>query len=436
MKKALVFLGIVFIMLSLGCIGLFVYYRNFNIEKLGIKSVTYSNNTFKIKVSDYYGDMSCGAKLKSSDDLVLNSFNGNTCEYKIKKPGNYELYVENKSGTRKINGFDKVYSYSLKTKKRKYYLAVGDSVKIKYNYITVGNSSIGLKSKNKKIAYVKGNRIYAKSSGTTKVTFGDEEITVIVTDLIDKMPKEYNYDRYYLDCGEFSSDEAKLLDEILNDRVKTAGEKTRAGVVAAARFLTLEFPYRINYFSENGRLGPPYSRIADGEGRYYHKGLYLSEDKYADINPSVKGPAMWGCTMFSKPSKAKRKNGLDCSGFTTWAVLNGGFDIGDLPAYSGPSSSHNLNNIGEFRELTYELVMSDKIKAGDLLGEVSVSEGHSALVVGVDKNNYYVAESLWIPPYGVNINTYSREEIANKFETVNLMDSYYKKDGNYTAMWY
>ncbi len=436
MRKVLLFLAILFIILSFACIVFFVYYHNFNIDKLKVKNVTYSDNTFKIEVSDYYGDMSCGAKLKSSDDLVLNSFDGNTCEYEIKKPGSYELFVSNSSGTKKIKGFDKVYFYTLKTKKKKYYLAVGDSVKISYSYITVGNSFVGLKSKNKRIAYVKGNKIYAKSSGTTKILFGDEEITVVVTKLIDRMPKEYNYDRYYLDCGEFSSDEAKLLDEILADRVKTAGEKTRAGVVAAARFLTLEFPYRINYFSENGRLGPPYSRIADGEGRYYHKGLYLNKDKYGDISPSVKGPAIWGCSMYSKPSKAQRKNGLDCSGFTTWAVLNGGFDIGDLPAYSGPNSAYNLNDVGENHRLTYDLAMSDKIKAGDLLGEVSVSEGHSALVVGVDKKNYYVAESLWIPPYGVNINTYSREEFANKFETVNLMDSYYKKDGNYTAMWY
>lgn len=70
------------------------------------------------------------------------------------------------------------------------------------------------------------------------------------------------------------------------------------------------------------------------------------------------------------------------------------------------------------------------------MGEVSNSEGHSAIVVGVDKNNYYVAESLWISPLGLNVNTYKKSELNNYFETVNLMDSYYKKSGNYTAMWY
>ena len=436
MKKVCIFFAVFFIIVSFISFGLFIHYRNFDINKLVVKSVNYSNNTFTIEVSDYYGNMYCGVKSKTADDLVMNSFNDNTCKYKITKPGNYDLYIENETGTRKITGFDKVYSSVLKTKKRKFYLAEGDSVKLSYSYVSVGDSSMYFKSNNKKIAYVKNGVLYAKSSGTTKITFGKEIIDVVVTDLIDKMPKEYNYNRSYISCGVFSTKEAVLLDEILFDRVKTAGEGTRAGVVAAARFLTLEFPYRINYFSENGRLGPPYAKIADGEGRYYHKGLYLSTDKYEDISHSIKGPAMWGCPMYSKPSKKKRSNGLDCSGFTTWAVYNGGFDIGDLPAHGGNSAAYNLNDIGKEVRLTYDIAMSDKIKAGDLLGEVTVSEGHSALVVGVDDNYYYVAESLWIPPYGVNINKYKRSELANNFETVNLMDSYYKKQGNYTAMWY
>lgn len=145
---------------------------------------------------------------------------------------------------------------------------------------------------------------------------------------------------------------------------------------------------------------------------------------------------MWGCSMYSKPSGKYRKNGLDCSGFTTWAILNGGFDIGDLPAHAGKNSAYNLNDIGKEVKLTRKVALSGKIKAGDLLGEVTVSEGHSALVVGIDDDYYYVAESLWISPLGVNINKYKKGDVHKYFETVNLMDSYYKKQGNYTAMWY
>lgn len=53
---------------------------------------------------------------------------------------------------------------------------------------------------------------------------------------------------------------------------------SRAGVAEAARFLTLEFPYRIGYFNENGRLANPPK--VDCEERYYHKGLYLHSSRF------------------------------------------------------------------------------------------------------------------------------------------------------------
>ena len=81
------------------------------------------------------------------------------------------------------------------------------------------------------------------------------------------------------------------MDAILEDRVNDAGYQTRAGVVAAARFLGLEFPYRINYFTENGRMDSCYGGKIDGEGRYYHKGLYLDESRFSQIEKSWAGPA-------------------------------------------------------------------------------------------------------------------------------------------------
>ena len=44
----------------------------------------------------------------------------------------------------------------------------------------------------------------------------------------------------------------ELFDELEN-KINNTGYKTRAGVVEAARFLTLNLPYKINYFYENGR---------------------------------------------------------------------------------------------------------------------------------------------------------------------------------------
>ena len=67
--------------------------------------------------------------------------------------------------------------------------------------------------------------------------------------------------------------------------------------VVAARFLTLELPYRIPYFYENGRVSDTGVHFVDGEGRYYKKGLYLAESKKKDIIASWTGPAIWGCPL-------------------------------------------------------------------------------------------------------------------------------------------
>lgn len=429
-KKKFLLFAFLCMLASCFCFAFFNYFRVFDINKIDVKSIKYKNKNFTIKVSDFYGPMECSV----TDDVKKAkwvSVKGNVCKYEIKKFGDYDIYFKNNSGVKKINSVNKLFYVSVK--KKKYYIATGNSVKFLYDYVSVGGKP-KIKSNNSSIAYVKDDRIYTKASGKTDINIDSEKVNVVATNLIDKMPKNYNYDRSYLYCNAFSSSEAKLLDEVLFDRVKEAGEKTRAGVVAAARFLTLEFPYRISYFSENGRLIGG-AALVDGEGRYYHKGLYLSEDKFDDIKYTYKGPAIWGCSIYSKPSKGDRRNGLDCSGFTTWVVLNGGFDIGDLGA-RGKHPGDDLNQFGKEVQLTREIAMSNKIKAGDLLGEVSKSDGHSAIVIGVDNNNYYVAESLWEYPLGVNVNTYKKSDFANHFETVNLMDSYYKKQGNYTAMWY
>ena len=132
------------------------------------------------------------------------------------------------------------------------------------------------------------------------------------------------FDKEELKCGIYSKEENDLLDKILKDRINDAGYKTRAGAVEAARFLSMEFPYRIRYFSENGREA---TNGVQGEGRYYNEGLYLDESRFVNIKKPLRGPQPWGCQLWSDPSEGYRANGLDCSGFVSWAFLNGGFDM-------------------------------------------------------------------------------------------------------------
>ena len=136
---------------------------------------------------------------------------------------------------------------------------------------------------------------------------------MLVTDLI-SVPDPDTYSKPLLVGDVYSVEQEALLDEILASRVEQAGEKTRGAVVAAARFLTLEFKQRVPYFYENGRL-KPYGgggAYADGEGRYYHKGLYLTSAKYAELDPRgiAYGPAHWGAPLMNWEDKY----GYSCAG--------------------------------------------------------------------------------------------------------------------------
>lgn len=280
--------------------------------------------------------------------------------------------------------------------------------------------------------------ITGKGNGKTKVILTDKdgnrnELDLVVTNLINK--PNWNKNKKYLECKVYNLEQSQLLDEILFDRIDKAGYKTRAGVVAAARFLTLEFPYKIDYFFENGRVNDSGSHYADGEGRYYHRGLYLHESKFNDIRYVFAGPVIWGCPLtnyedFGKYVKGKKMpNGLDCSGFVTWTLLNGGFDVGDYGAGETPAPNQ-MTDLGERVKVTRDLVLSNKIKAGDLVNWW----GHIGIIIGVDNNNYYVAESL--DTYeGLVMKTYKKSNFHNDWTFVMLMDSVYLEDGNYTNMW-
>ena len=311
-----------------------------------------------------------------------------------------------------------------------------DKIKLNVSYETLGyvEDDITWTSSDENIASVNDGVVTGKSNGTATITAEIDgksvKSTITVTSLITKRPTSgFDFNKPKLTCNVFSKKENDLIDTILKFKVNKVGNKTRAGVVEAARFLTLDFPYRINYFYENGRLT---GNKVDGEGRYYHKGLYLDESRYDDIGKTSKGPKTWGCSLYSYPDGRKSKNGLDCSGFVTWAILNGGFNPGDIGA--GITRVKDLTDLGVKKKITTSLAKGNTIKVGDLLHNYW-SGGHIAIIVGIDKNYYYVAQAVWFDEVGVIINKYKKSELKNKFKEVILMDKYYKKDGNLTDMW-
>ncbi len=127
-------------------------------------------------------------------------------------------------------------------------------------------------------------------------------------------PNTVNNDRPRLTtCGTFDGNEIAIYNYILESRISNAQTK-REKVVAAARFLAIEFPYRIVYYMNDIIAKYP------TQGHYYQKGLYLN---------SSNG---WGCSIKKEKDFSSLNfitgnfypNGLDCSGFITWAFYNGG----------------------------------------------------------------------------------------------------------------
>lgn len=316
------------------------------------------------------------------------------------------------------------------------YLPVGESYQLDYKLNTNMKKSkyvLSYTSSNDEVVSVDENGLVTcLSDGEARISITVESfekyIDIVSTSLI-QIPNENNiYNKPLVKCGMYSKEDNDLLDEILEYRINKVGLKTRAGVVAAARFLTLELPYRINYFYENGRL----ANGVDGEGRYYHKGLYLNENKYDDINDVAEGKTIWGCPLFSYEEDTYSDNGLDCSGFVSWVLLNGGFDSGDLGAGAKDLDGYSFYNIADKEDNDINNIKA--LKAGDLVHN-DKANGHIGIVIGIDDDYIYVAQAIWYDTRGVVVTKYTYDEFVDDWLEVIYMDSYYEENGNYTAMW-
>ena len=348
------------------------------------------------------------------------------------------LYYKNKN----ITETELIKEYNINFNKEKYYLGLNETIDI----------IIDNKNYTKIDLYIEDETIATLDKRTiTGINYGETEIVIVlpnnktitskiyVVKGLVKRPQEFDTEKEYISCQYFTNEENKLIDETLIDRMKDVEYPSRASAVEAARFLTLNFNFRIKYFYENGRLNNYGGKEhVDGEGRYYHKGLYLSESKYDEITATYVGPAMWGCPL-TNITKAngygyyvghKYPNGLDCSGFISWVLYNGGFDVKDTGA-GETKRNDDLYDLGEKRKINLELLNFNEIKVGDLIAY----SGHMAMIIGIDNENLYIAESL---PHlkGVVTKKYTKEKAVNTFTHIILMDSLYKNDGKLTNMWY
>ena len=369
--------------------------------------------------------------------------------------GVYYIHVKDSKGKALACDYSEVFYFSNETSLDYPFYPENDELDVGVKIIAI-NKDVLVTSSNEDVAEIIDNKIYTKEKGTTTISVSLDDYNtsfdIEVTDLYTTNNSDSS-SKPYLHTTICSEEEGSKLDEVLAREIEEAGYGTRAGVVAAARFLALKFPYRITYFSESGNLSS--GNRADGEGRYYHKGLYLTESKFTQLSTSVYGRATWGEYFIDNDTNnqsddsiylygglttgdigtdkylSNRPNGLDCSGFVSWCYYNGGFDFGDLNA-GGPG--YGMGGLGECVSITNELLQSDRIKAGDLVGFVD----HVGIVIGVEDDYIWIADTLVT---GTKVTRYERNVESfnslgdSSFTYFMLMDSEYIEDGSYTAMW-
>lgn len=415
-----------FLLLILICISGYYLY-NLIINKSPILSITNKNNNLIIELDNNYDCLFTDEYILP--DVDSNKWVASDKEYKCYTKFDNSKYIFLKKDNKIVYSTDDV--IYLETLSDKVYMALNDKKDLPIKVI--GNiNNLDFKYSNSTVIDINKGKIISNSIGNTSIITkynGTKNIIdVIVSDLIVTMPKEYDLKKKELECNKYSEEESNILDDILKSRVNEVGASTRASAVSVARFLTLEFPYRINYFYENGRQT---TNKVDGEGRYYHKGLYLTESKYSSLTGSTSSPKAWGCKLYSNPVKRYDNNGLDCSGFVSWVLLNAGFDPKDVGA--GFADYLDLTDYGDVKRINSATIKD--IKVGDLLHSYAAG-GHIGIIVGIDNDYFYVAQALWYDEVGVIITKYKKDLLYKSFPHVVLMDKYYINDGKLTNMWY
>ena len=133
---------------------------------------------------------------------------------------------------------------------------------------------------------------------------------------------------------------------------KASDERTKSTM--AAIFLATSFPH-MNYFWGGG-----HDTICEG------------------LDPTWGQPKVVTAEG-STTTGTEMPNSLDCSGYVSWALKNGGYNI------DGPMTTYDLENIGNKTPIT--TATQNNIQAGDL----AFMEGHVGMIIKVDGNEITVS---------------------------------------------
>lgn len=203
----------------------------------------------------------------------------------------------------------------------------------------------------------------------------------------------------------------------LYNNVRTAGYKTRNGVVAAGLYLSSHIGVHIPYFWTGG---------------HYH-----SYSGYQDKGNNLMGvPNKWGCMVkmaFGGTGAQKDGSlypfGVDCSGFVAWAIFNGGYYTGDQSQEIFINTKSTPSSIGGVSVSNVSVGSSKgKIKPGD----IAWKKGHVGLVVEVSDSGFTVAEAK---SYKKGLIVTNHKYSSSSFTKIILMDNFYSNYKKSSSLW-
>ena len=245
---------------------------------------------------------------------------------------------------------------------------------------------------------VVGNNIYSKdkliNNASVELTFDNGKSYKVDCKIEDKLLYHFKYDenntKPFMKGNTYTSADRERLDALLKQVVNEAGYGTRAGVVAAARFIVGGLDYKVPYQG----------------GKYYNK---------IGLNIGQKGA--WGSSG----------SGIDCYSFVAWARKQNG--LSDDSFYSGKKYN------------TYDEV--NNIKVGDYLLTPCTSSvcknafkiNHIALVIGIDDSYIYVAEATTGNINALVVSKLDKRNLPKKGGLSLVKHVSYTSEGNVTNMW-
>ncbi len=268
--------------------------------------------------------------------------------------------------------------------------------KYQYNNEDYTTNIFNVSNKNSKIVV----KVYDNNDNATELTCKNVYGSGIKTTLTSKN-KNGNFS-----CNSNVNEANAELESIIN----SYGERTRSAVAAAALFLT-------NY---------KYNIVYQWGGKYMKKGL---NPEWGCSKHTTEHNGRLVCTTTTGPDTCAA--GLDCTGFTSWAFFQAGFDKSIIRGSSQSTGSWGNFNASKHKYAfsNANLELANQIKPGDLVWR----EGHVGIVIGVDEKTIQIANE--IGPIIVQINNKSNGACISGqagFTHFVLFDEFYNMYGSNT----